>query len=65
MNSMSSSIVSKELIKTIMNKFKTNGHSSESSHLIMRYFIGFKDDNMSLYQEEMKRLRMNDKTKKD
>ena len=55
MINMSSSIVSKELVKTIMNKFKTNGHSNECSHLIMKYFIGFKEDSMSLYQEEQKK----------
>ncbi len=68
---MSSSIASKELVKTIMNKFKTSGHSSESSHLIMKYFIGFKENNMSLYQEDIKNRKsnigvmVNNKVKKD
>lgn len=50
---MASASASKELFKHIVNKFVYNGHSCESSNLIVKYFIGFTDSKISHYQEQM------------
>lgn len=50
------SFVSKELLKNVVNKFITNGHSYDSSYLIVKYFIGLENNKINHYQEEMKKL---------
>lgn len=50
-----SSIICNELVKTVMNKFINNGHSYESSYLIVKYFIGVTESNISNYQERNKK----------
>lgn len=49
------SFVSKELLKNVVNKFITNGHSSDSSYLIVKYFIGLKTNNINHYEEQIKK----------
>ena len=46
--------VSKELLKNVVNKFTANGHSYDSSYLIVKYFIGLGNNKINQYQEEMK-----------
>jgi hypothetical protein len=47
------SLVSKELLKNVVNRFTTNGHSNDSSYLIVKYFIGLNNNNIKNYREEM------------
>jgi hypothetical protein len=47
------SLVSKELLKNVVNRFTTNGHSNHSSYLIVKYFIGLNNNNINNYQDEM------------
>lgn len=47
------SVVSKALFKNVVHKFTTNGHSIDSSYLIVKYFIGLNDDKVNHYQQEV------------
>ena len=49
------SSVSKELLKNVVNKFTTNGHSNDSSYLIVKYFIGLTSSKINDYQQEIKK----------
>lgn len=48
--------VSKELLKNVINRFTTNGHSNGSSYLIVKYFIGLNDNKINNYEEEIKKV---------
>jgi hypothetical protein len=50
------SSVSKELLKNVVNRFTTNGHSNDSSYLIVKYFIGLNDNKINKYEEEIKKV---------
>lgn len=60
-----SSIVSKELLKSAISKFINNGHSTESSYLIVKYFIGLKESKILDYQEQMNKNIINFGVKKN
>lgn len=49
------SIIPKELLKNVLNRFIANGHSSETSYLIVRYFIGLRTDNLNDYQKKVEK----------
>lgn len=51
------SSVSKELLKNVLNKFTNNGHSNDSSYLIVKYFIGLTKSKINGYQQEIKHLK--------
>jgi hypothetical protein len=50
------SYVSKELLKNVVNRFTSNGHSTGSSYLIVKYFIGLNKNKISNYEEEIKKV---------
>jgi hypothetical protein len=48
-----SSIVSNVLMKNVINRFVSNGHSCETAYLIVKYFIGVKESKILHHQEQM------------
>lgn len=50
------SSVSKELLKNVVNKFTTSGHSYDSSYLIVKYFIGLNTNKIDNYNKKIQRL---------
>lgn len=50
------SSVSKELLKSVMNKFTTSGHSYDSSYLIVKYFIGLNTSKIDSYNKSIQKL---------
>lgn len=44
--------IKNEILKAIVDKFQTNGHSAECSYLIVKYFIGLKENKLIAYHQQ-------------
>lgn len=59
-NKMSSA--TKEVLKVIVNKFVTNGHSFETSNLIVKYFVGQNTMSIDTYLKSPNKSQIHKKT---